>query len=501
MADKPTTSAEGQRINYRPVADTAAGVVVVQGLMVGVTTSPILAGDLGSVAVEGIFDIPKGATAFTAGAVVFWNTETSLAVAVESEDTVRAGLATEAAASGDATVSVKLSQTTGGASTIGDVSGLQDALDAKLESPIAIADVTGLQDALDNAGTVTSVAGRTGDVVLAAADIASGTFDAARLPNTAVTAGSYGSASAVATFTVDAAGRLTAAGTTNIAIGIAAVTGLQAALDGKSATGHSHTLLDTATTLATANTLALRDANGGGTRFGTTSGVGAYFVATTGIAGSFYATSGISAECYATTGTAVLGATTGAGVGGKFTSATGTYHACFGDTGSDRSYVARVDGAFGWHRGSFTGQIAAAASLAANRTWTLPDASGTIALTTTAPAAHQSTHAPGGADEVLTVTATASQFTSNTNNWAVPTGDIVRVSADAARDLTGAALTAGRPVLVVNVGSFTITLKHQSDSSDAANRFITPTAGDLALVADGSVLLIPDATTGRVRVY
>jgi hypothetical protein len=97
--------------------------------------------------------------------------------------------------------------------------------------------------------------------------------------------------------------------------------------------------------------------------------------------------------------------------------------------------------------------------------------------------------------------ASPSQITANQNDYAGATADINRLSSDAARDITGlSAGTSGQTVVLVNVGSATITLKHQNTGSSAANRIIVPWAGDYILAADGAAVLVYDATTSRWRV-
>lgn len=91
---------------------------------------------------------------------------------------------------------------------------------------------------------------------------------------------------------------------------------------------------------------------------------------------------------------------------------------------------------------------------------------------------------------------------SDVNDYA-PTGLLtssgVRLTSGAAQNITGLAAGAGGQILLVhNVGSFDLTLKDESASSAAANRFALN--ADVTLKADQSTLLQYDATSTRWRV-
>lgn len=97
-------------------AALASGQVVVTGLLVGVSLGAYLIGDTAQIALEGVFDIPKSTGVVAHGAPVYWamagdpiggTAGTGAATATASGNTLM-GYAFEAAASGDATVAVRL---------------------------------------------------------------------------------------------------------------------------------------------------------------------------------------------------------------------------------------------------------------------------------------------------------------------------------------------------------------------------------------------------------
>ncbi len=104
--------------------------------------------------------------------------------------------------------------------------------------------------------------------------------------------------------------------------------------------------------------------------------------------------------------------------------------------------------------------------------------------------------------QLATVVVTLSSLTADQNNWSIGTGDVFRVAGTAARNITGiSAGTSGQAILLINVGSFALTLKHASTSSSAANRFTVPWAGDCILAASGgNAVLVYDSTSSTWRV-
>lgn len=102
----------------------------------------------------------------------------------------------------------------------------------------------------------------------------------------------------------------------------------------------------------------------------------------TALKGQSYGSNGIGVQAYSDSGWgAVIVSNTNTGA--VISTNSGTYHAEFSASG-DRSAIERVRGWFVWFYNTFTGRLKTA-DITANRDWTLPDASGTIALTSNIP--------------------------------------------------------------------------------------------------------------------
>ena len=101
---------EGHYIDHTPATALASGDVVVQGDLVGVTVRPLAAGELGSLAVDGICDFNKSTgVAFTVGTILYWD-NTNKVVPTTAAGNKSIGKVVRAAASADTTVRIRLSQ-------------------------------------------------------------------------------------------------------------------------------------------------------------------------------------------------------------------------------------------------------------------------------------------------------------------------------------------------------------------------------------------------------
>lgn len=95
------------------------------------------------------------------------------------------------------------------------------------------------------------------------------------------------------------------------------------------------------------------------------------------------------------------------------------------------------------------------------------------------------------------------QLIANQDDWdpaSLATAAVIRISTDAARDLTGiAAQAASTRLLLCNVGGFNCVLKHDVTST-AANRFYGPGSADFTLTPNKAVEIWYDATSSRWRI-
>lgn len=96
---------KGESIDFRPETDIAAGEVVVQGGLVGVTRLDCPAGRLGSLAVCGVFKVVKTASeVINTGAVVYWDDDNGVATGTAGDIILGIAVAPSAATDGEVLV-------------------------------------------------------------------------------------------------------------------------------------------------------------------------------------------------------------------------------------------------------------------------------------------------------------------------------------------------------------------------------------------------------------
>ena len=101
---------EGKFIDHTASVALAAGDVVVQGELVGVAVRALGVGELGALAVEGVFDFAKNTgVAYAVGVILYWD-DTNNVVTTTASGNKAIGKAVRAAATGDTTVRVRLDQ-------------------------------------------------------------------------------------------------------------------------------------------------------------------------------------------------------------------------------------------------------------------------------------------------------------------------------------------------------------------------------------------------------
>ena len=207
---------------------TFSGTIALGSSATATTKSP--SNNSTSVATTAYVDAAVTASGSFTGLIFAGDTGTSEAIANGNTLTVSGGVGLSSVVSATDTVTVNLDNTAVTAGSYGSASAiptftvdaqgrLTAAGTASISTSFTVDADSGTDLTISGGDTFTIVGGTGLTSVASATDTLTLNLDA-----TAVTAGSYGSATAVSTFTVDAQGRLTAAGTATIAIPASAIT-------------------------------------------------------------------------------------------------------------------------------------------------------------------------------------------------------------------------------------------------------------------------------------
>ena len=100
----------GDSIDYTSTSDIAAGDIVKVGSLVGVAKLDIKAGELGSLALVGVYEIAGNGTALEAGSVVSVNPTTGKVCAADADGAIKFGHAVQSITANEAFVLVRLAQ-------------------------------------------------------------------------------------------------------------------------------------------------------------------------------------------------------------------------------------------------------------------------------------------------------------------------------------------------------------------------------------------------------
>ena len=100
----------GEAVDYIPESDVQAGDIVKIGGLVGVAKLDIKAGELGSLALVGVYEIAGNGTALEAGSVVSVNPATGKVCAADADGAIKFGHAVQSISANEAFVLVRLAQ-------------------------------------------------------------------------------------------------------------------------------------------------------------------------------------------------------------------------------------------------------------------------------------------------------------------------------------------------------------------------------------------------------